>query len=61
MGAIYLGASVVLGAAVPWQATRLWRDGTTARAVRLHKSSITYLTLLFLAIAVDALAIIPVG
>jgi protoheme IX farnesyltransferase len=61
MGAIYLGASVVLGAAFLWQAIRLWRDGTTARAVRLYKFSITYLTLLFLAIAVDALVLIPVG
>jgi protoheme IX farnesyltransferase len=61
MGAIYLGAAVVLGAAFLWQAIRLWRDGTTVRAVRLYKFSITYLTLLFLAIAVDALVLIPVG
>jgi len=61
MGAIYLGASVLLGAAFLWQAIRLWRDGTTVRAVRLYKFSITYLTLLFLAVAVDAIVLIPIG
>ena len=61
MGAIYLGAAVVLGAVFLWQAIRLWREGTGAGAIRLYKYSITYLTLLFLAIAVDALVVVPVG
>jgi protoheme IX farnesyltransferase len=61
MGAIYLGAAVVLGAVFLWQSAKLWRSGTGAGAIGLYKFSITYLTLLFLAIAVDALVIIPVG
>jgi protoheme IX farnesyltransferase len=61
MGAIYLGTAVVLGAIFLWQAIRLWREGTGAGAIRLYKYSITYLTLLFLAIAVDALVVVPVG
>ncbi len=56
MGLVYLAAAVVLGAAFLYQAAALWRDGTTARAIRLYKFSISYLTLLVLAIAIDALA-----
>ncbi|MHB8459283.1 MAG: heme o synthase [Candidatus Limnocylindrales bacterium] len=66
MGAIYLGSAVALGAIFLWQSYRLWRVGTspeasTVGAIRLYKYSITYLSLLFLAIAVDALVVIPVG
>ena len=66
MGAIYLAAAVVLGAMFLWQAYRLWRVGTseiesTAGAIRLYKFSITYLTLLMAAVAVDALVVIPIG
>ena len=66
MGLIYLGAAVILGAIFLWQAYRLWREGSseersTAGAIRLYKYSITYLSLLFLAIAVDALILIPVS
>ena len=66
MGAIYLAAAVVLGIGFLWQAWKLWRVGTspersTAGAIALYKYSITYLSLLFLAIAVDALVVIPVG
>jgi protoheme IX farnesyltransferase len=66
MGAIYLGAAVVLGAIFVWQAYRLWREGaseerSTAGAIRLYRYSITYLTLLFAAVAVDALVAIPLG
>ena len=66
MGAIYLVAAVALGAIFLWQAWKLWRVGTspdrsTAGAITLYKYSITYLSLLFLAIAVDALVVIPVG
>ena len=65
MGAIYLGAAVVLGAIFLWQAYGLWRRGaseeaSTVGAIRLYKYSISYLSLLFLAIAVDALVLIPV-
>jgi protoheme IX farnesyltransferase len=61
MGAIYLGSAVVLGAIFLWQSAKLWRSGTGAGAIGLYKFSITYLTLLFLAIAVDALVVVPVG
>jgi protoheme IX farnesyltransferase len=65
MGAIYLGAAVVLGAIFLWQAYGLWRRGaseeaSTAGAIRLYQYSISYLSLLFLAVAVDALVLIPV-
>ncbi|MGH2512938.1 MAG: heme o synthase [Candidatus Limnocylindrales bacterium] len=66
MGAIYLVSAVVLGAVFLRQAFMLWRQGTspersTAQAIRLYKFSITYLSLLMLAVAVDALLVIPVG
>ena len=65
MGAIYLVAAVALGAMFLWQAFTLWRRGTseemsTAGAIRLYKFSISYLTLLFAAVAIDALILIPV-
>jgi heme o synthase len=64
MGAIYLVAAVGLGAMFLWQAYGLWRRGSseeasTAGAIRLYKFSISYLTLLFAAVAVDALVLIP--
>jgi protoheme IX farnesyltransferase len=66
MGLIYLGAAVILGALFLRQSYRLWRVGTspeasTAGAISLYKYSISYLSLLFLAVAVDALVLIPVG
>ena len=65
MGLVYLVAAVVLGAAFLWQSGRLAREGTvegtTAGAIRLYKFSITYLTLLFLAVAVDALVAVRVA
>ncbi|MEA2535865.1 MAG: heme o synthase, partial [Chloroflexota bacterium] len=66
MGAIYLGSALILGAIFIWQAYRLWRVGTseersTAGAIRLYRYSITYLTLLFAAVAVDALVAIPLA
>jgi protoheme IX farnesyltransferase len=65
MGLIYLVAAVVLGAIFLWQAYGLWRRGSseeasTAGAIRLYKYSISYLSLLFLAVAIDALVVIPV-
>ncbi len=66
MGAIYLVSAVVLGAIFLRQAYVLWRQGTspersTAQAIRLYKYSITYLSLLMLAVAIDALVLIPLG
>jgi protoheme IX farnesyltransferase len=66
MGLIYLVSALALGAIFIWQAYRLWREGaseerSTAGAIRLYKYSITYLTLLFAAIAIDALVLIPIG
>jgi protoheme IX farnesyltransferase len=64
MGVIYLVAAVALGAIFLWQAYGLWRRGSseeesTAGAIRLYKFSISYLTLLFAAVAIDALILIP--
>ena len=66
MGWIYLIAAVVLGAIFLRQAYRLWREGaseeaSTAGAIRLYKYSISYLTLLFAAIAIDAILSVPLG
>jgi protoheme IX farnesyltransferase len=66
MGWIYLVAAVVLGAIFLRQAYRLWRQGaseeaSTAGAIRLYRYSISYLTLLFAAVAVDAIVAAPVG
>jgi heme o synthase len=66
MGPIYLGSALILGAIFIWQAYRLWRvgtseEGSTAGAIRLYRYSITYLTLLFAAVAVDALVGVPLG
>ena len=62
MGIVYLFAAVGLGAVFLWQAYRLWQqgsseEGSTAGAIRLYKYSISYLTLLFAAVAVDALVL----
>ena len=53
MGLIYIIAATVLGAVFLWYAIALQRDGT--RAMRLFHYSITYVTLLFAAMAVDQL------
>jgi protoheme IX farnesyltransferase len=64
MGLIYLAAAVVMGAIFLWQAAKLNRtvttEASTAGAIRLYKFSISYLSLLFLAVALDALVLIPV-
>jgi protoheme IX farnesyltransferase len=64
MGVIYLGAAIVLGAIFLWRAWVLFRQGTspersTAQAIRLYRWSIVYLTLLFAAIAIDAIVASP--
>jgi len=66
MGVVYLAAAVVLGAIFLWRAFRLWREGaapeaSTAQAIRLYRYSISYLTLLFVAVAVDAVVALPIG
>jgi heme o synthase len=60
MGIVYLAAAVGLGSGFIWQAVALWRRGSseeasTQGAIRLYRYSISYLSLLFLAIAVDAI------
>jgi protoheme IX farnesyltransferase len=55
MGHLYLGAALVLGAVFTWYAARLLRDRTPQSAMRVFTWSITYITLLFGAIAVDQL------
>jgi protoheme IX farnesyltransferase len=65
MGLIYLVAAVVMGALFLWQAARLDRsvtpDGAAVGAIRLYKFSISYLTVLFAAVAVDALVLIRIA
>ena len=55
MGALYLAAAVVLGALFLVYAVRLRREQTPRAAMALFKYSITYLTLLFVAMAGDVL------
>jgi protoheme IX farnesyltransferase len=60
MGPIYAVAAAVLGALFLWRAYVLWRQGTspeasTAQAIRLYRYSISYLALLFAAVALDTM------
>ena len=57
MGAIYLVAALVLGGVFLLLALRLYRAPTEAHAMRLFRYSITYLGLLFAAMAVDAIVL----
>jgi protoheme IX farnesyltransferase len=66
LGPLYLAAAVVLGGIFLRQAWQLWRQGSapeasTAQAIRLYRYSISYLALLFLAVAVDAIVTVPVA
>ncbi len=66
MGLIYFAAAVLLGGMFLWRAFVLWRQGSapdasTAQAIRLYRYSISYLTLLFVAIGVDAVVSLPIG
>ena len=54
-GAIYPLAALALGAGFLWMAWQLFRSEGRAGAMRLFGYSITYLTLLFTAVAVDVL------
>ncbi|MBX3313808.1 MAG: heme o synthase [Actinobacteria bacterium] len=55
LGALYLGAAIVLGAGFTWLTIVLRRDPTTRNAMKVFTFSITYVTLLFGAMAVDQL------
>jgi protoheme IX farnesyltransferase len=55
MGLLYVVAATVLGAVFLLLAFRLLRKRTPAQAMRLFSYSITYLTVLFAAMAIDAL------
>lgn len=55
MGGLYLGTALVLGGVFTYMAVKLWRDGSPERAMRVFTWSITYITLLFGAMAVDEL------
>lgn len=62
MGPLYLAAALVLGGLFLWRAFTLWRqaaspEGSLAQAVRLYRYSISYLTMLFAAVALDSLLI----
>ncbi|MDQ1439508.1 MAG: heme o synthase [Acidimicrobiaceae bacterium] len=53
MGLVYLVAAVLLGGAFLFKAVQLQRDATAQRAMRLFSYSISYVTLLFGAMALD--------
>ena len=62
MGPIYLAAAVGLGAAFLWYALRVQRHVTDGRAaIGLFRFSISYLTLLFVAIAADSIIRLSIG
>ena len=55
MGDIYIAAALALGAVFTWLAVGLLRDSSPQAAMRVFTWSITYITLLFAAIALDQL------
>ena len=55
MGLVYVASATVLGALFLSHTVQLRRDHTTKRAMRLFGWSITYVTLLFSAMALDQL------
>jgi protoheme IX farnesyltransferase len=55
MGILYVATAVALGAIFTFQTVRLFVDPSPARAMRVFGWSITYVTLLFGAMAVDQL------
>jgi protoheme IX farnesyltransferase len=59
MGLVFLGGALVLGGLFLLQAFAMWREGTDARAVRLYRYSITYLTALFALIILDVFVFLP--
>jgi protoheme IX farnesyltransferase len=61
MGLLFLAGALVLGGLFLFQAMAMAREGTDARAVRLYKYSITYLTALFALIIVDVALFVPLA
>ncbi len=61
MGLLFLAGAIVLGGLFLAQALAMAREGTDARAVRIYKYSITYLTALFALIIVDVAFFVPIG
>ena len=62
MGPIYLAAAIALGAAFLWYALRVQHHLADGRAaIGLFRFSISYLTLLFVAIAADSLIRLSIG
>ena len=55
MGDLYLAAAFLLGGVFTYQAVQLQRRATAERAMRLFGWSISYVTLLFGAMALDQL------
>ena len=55
LGALYWGAAAVLGAVFTWLSVRVMRTESPAMAIKLFTFSITYITLLFGAMAADVL------
>jgi heme o synthase len=55
-GLVYAVPALVLGLLFAWSAFRLWRETTRVRAVALFHYSLLYLALLFVAMALDAVA-----
>lgn len=59
MGWVYGASAVVLGAAFMWFAVELYRTESTRSAMKLFGWSITYVTLLFGAMALDQFVEVP--
>jgi heme o synthase len=59
MGLLFLAGALVLGGLFLAQAIAMAREGTDARAVRIYKYSITYLTALFALIILDVAVFVP--
>jgi protoheme IX farnesyltransferase len=55
MGLIYAASASVLGGWFLLETVKMWLDGSPSRAIRIYKISITYLSGLFAAIALDAI------
>ena len=61
MGLLFLAGALVLGAMFLFQALAMAREGTDARALKIYRFSITYLTALFALIILDVAFFIPLG
>jgi protoheme IX farnesyltransferase len=61
MGLLFLAGALILGGLFLIQALAMAREGTDARAVRIYKYSITYLTALFALIILDVAVFVPLA